>query len=95
MDERTHIWGDFEWDTAKADANLKKHSVTFEEAATTFRDDLSAVFSDSLDPARLILIGTSARLRVLLVVHEERRDRVRIISARLATRNERRRYENG
>jgi len=85
----------FEWDPEKADANARKHGVRF-EAATAFADPLSVTISDpdhSVGEARYILIGRSLISRLLVVVHLERGARVRLISARLATRRERRVYE--
>ena len=86
----------FVWDPRKAAANLKKHSVSFEEAATAFDDELGAYFPDTLHDDRFILIGYSRQQRLLYVVHAEvRGDAIRIISARKATRHEKARYENG
>lgn len=87
-----------EWDSEKAKHNIKKHRVTFEEAATVFGDLLSVTIDDPLHSRsehRLITIGTSNRNRLLVVVHTDRGDRVRIISARTATRAERTDYEQG
>jgi uncharacterized DUF497 family protein len=90
----------FEWDPAKAAANLRKHGVAFEEAQTVFWDE-RALFMEDPDHSeaedRFILLGLSARLRVLVVVHcyESRVDTIAIISARRATQSERRRYEEG
>ena len=86
----------FERDLEKAAANALKHGVQFEEAATAFADPLSITISDpdhSAGEARYILIGRSLVSRMLVVVHLERGARVRLISARLATRRERRVYE--
>ena len=86
----------FEWNPEKAAANALKHGVRFEEAATAFADPLSVTISDpdhSVGEARYILIGRSLVSRMLVVVHLERGARVRLISARLATRRERRVYE--
>jgi uncharacterized DUF497 family protein len=82
----------FEWDPKKARSNLAKHGVSFDEASTVFKDDLSITISDPLhseDEERLVLIGRSYRDKLLVVVHTERGDRIRIISARPATRRER------
>ena len=82
----------FEWDATKAAANKRKHGVSFEEAATAFLDPLARIFDDPDDARgeeRFLLTGVSAKDRLLLVVHVERGDRLRIISARLATRRER------
>jgi uncharacterized DUF497 family protein len=89
---------EFEWDEDKAASNLKKHKVTFGEAATVFGDSLSSTFPDpdhSIDEDRYITIGTSDRDRVLIVSHTDREGRIRIISARKATRHERKAYEEG
>jgi len=86
----------FEWDRAKADANRNKHKVTFDEAVSVFYDALSATFSDpdsSRTEQRLLTIGQSARQRLLVVVHTEHGETIRIISARLATAHERKRHE--
>jgi uncharacterized protein len=87
---------EFEWDSAKADANLKEHGVSFDEATTVFRDTLSITIvdpdhSDSED--RFIDIGMSHRGQLLVVSYTERKDKIRIISARRATRAERKSYE--
>ena len=87
---------DFEWDKAKASANLRKHGVSFEEAATVFADELSLTIPDpdhSQAEARFILLGTSYLGKMLVVVHTERGDSIRIISARPASRRERQQYE--
>jgi uncharacterized DUF497 family protein len=86
----------FAWDPSKAAANLKKHHVDFREAATVFDDLLSTTFSDadhSTSERRLLIIGTSAHGRVLVVAYTEQAETVRIISARPATRRERIFYE--
>lgn len=86
----------FEWDSEKATRNKKIHSVTFDEASTAFKDTLSFTIYDPLhseDENRLVLIGNSHRNRLLVVVHTERDDRVRIISARKAKKKERQHYE--
>ncbi len=85
-----------EWDPVKARTNLKKHGVSFEEASTVFDDPLFITFLDvehSLDEERYITLGLSQRKRLLLVAHAEREGAIRIISARKATKNERRFYE--
>ena len=85
----------FDWDAKKAAANLKKHGVSFEEAATAFDDELGAYYPDTLYDDRFILIGYSRRHRLLYVVHAEvALDTIRIISARKATKHEKTRYEN-
>ena len=86
----------FEWDWEKAGQNARTHGISFEEASTAFRDPLSRTIPDPLhsqDEQRLILIGRSLEGRLVVVVHTERGDRIRIISARLASRKERFRYE--
>jgi len=86
----------FQWDENKARSNLAKHGVSFEEATTVFRDPLSLTIPDpahSQTEDRWIVLGTSHQRKLLVVVHTERRDSIRIISARLATRRERRNYE--
>ncbi len=84
----------FEWDSAKARTNARKHGVTFAEAVTAFDDALGAYYADALHPDRFILIGASSKNRVLYVVYAEVvLDRIRIISARKATAHEKARYE--
>ena len=86
----------YECDPEKAAANLHKHKVSFDEAASVFLDPLALTFSDpdhSQEEDRAITIGASSKQRVLFVSHCERGDRVRIISARRATRKERVQYE--
>ena len=86
----------FEWDPKKAETNLKKHGVSFEEASTAFKDPLSLTIDDPLhssDEERLILIGMSYNNRMLVIAHTEIRDNIRIISARKATKKERNNYE--
>ncbi len=88
----------FKWDPRKAGANLKKHRIDFHEAVTVLNDTLSTTFPDtdqsSVEP-RFVTIGMSIRGRILVVVHTEEGDTVRIISARRATRHEQRFYEEG
>jgi uncharacterized DUF497 family protein len=87
---------DFEWDSAKAAANVKKHGVSFEEAVSALSDDLAATARDlahSVVEFRFITFGVSANGQLLAVSHTERGNRIRIISARLATRMERKIYE--
>jgi len=85
---------DFSWDERKAASNLKKHGVSFDEAATVFADPLALAIDDLLDPERTLLLGMSNGQRLLLVVHVEvDESTIRIISARRATSHERRRYE--
>jgi hypothetical protein len=86
----------FEWDPQKAEANVKKHGVTFEEAVTVFGDPVSVTIGDPLHSAgehRFVIIGRSQQGRILVVVHTERGERIRLISARRATKHERRQYE--
>jgi uncharacterized protein len=86
----------FEWDEAKAAANLRKHKVSFEEAATVFGDALAYTFDDpdhSFGEVRLLTFGVSHSGRLLAVIHAERGRAIRIISARRATRHERGTYE--
>lgn len=91
----TVVEGDFEWDSAKAESNLKKHGVSFFEAATVFADPYAVYLDDGSGVGRMVVIGTSLRDRVLCVVHIVRSDRDRIISARPATSGERAVYETG
>ena len=87
---------DFEWDPNKASRNLQKHGVSFEEAATVFRDDLSISVPDpdhSLEEERFITVGMSSQNRLLIVAHTERGELIRIINARELTPRERRQYE--
>jgi uncharacterized DUF497 family protein len=90
----TAVYGDFEWDVAKAERNLAKHGIPFEEAAQAFTDPQSVDFSDALYPDRLVTLAMSPQERILCVVTTERGDRTRIISARRASTHERRIYEN-
>lgn len=86
----------FEWDPEKASLNKKTHGITFDEASTAFKDTLSLTIYDPLhseDEVRFVLIGNSHKNRLLVVVHTERDDRIRIISARKAKKKERQHYE--
>jgi uncharacterized DUF497 family protein len=89
----------FDWDPSKARANLRKHGISFDEAETVFSDDYALVLPDpdhsSPDEERLLLIGLSAALRVLVVIHCELEggNIIRLISARRATRSERAQYD--
>lgn len=88
---------EFEWDTQKADSNLKKHGITFEEAASVFGDYLSLTYPDSahsIQEERFIIIGLSDKNRILIISHTQRNERIRIISARAATKCERDFYES-
>ncbi len=85
----------FEWDPEKASENLQKHGVSFEEAATCFRDPLSETIHDpdhSGSEDRYVLLGMSAQARLLVVVHAERGDNIRLISTRPANRREAAKY---
>jgi uncharacterized DUF497 family protein len=89
---------EFEWDPDKAAANARKHGVDFDEAGTAFADPLSVTVPDSrhsISEERFVLFGRSDRGRVLAVMHTERGQAIRIISARLATARERREYAEG
>ncbi len=89
---------EFEWDPDKAGRNLAKHGVAFPEAATVFGDPLAITFFDpghSDDEDRYLTFGYSTDGRLLVVSHTDRGDRNRIISARVATRRERKIYEEG
>ena len=86
----------FEWDRKKAVRNKRKHGVSFEEAATCFEDPAGCYFRNEAPSYedRLIMIGMSARRRLLFVVHAEvRRDAIRIVSARKASPAQRRIYD--
>ena len=88
----------FEWDQQKAKSNLSKHRVSFEEAQTVFEDPLYIDFYDpdhSIEENRYIIIGESLKGKILLVSYTEREDKIRIISCRKATKNERIAYQEG
>ena len=88
----------FEWDPKKARSNFRKHKVSFEEAATALRDPMSATGHDpdhSVSEERFVTFGVSERGRLLAVAHTEEDDTVSIISAREASKEERRIYEEG
>jgi len=88
----------FEWDPEKAERNLEKHGVSFSEAATVFADPPSLTIDDpdhSVGEQRFITMGHSYQERLVVVAHRDHDDRIRIISARLATGRERRSYEQG
>jgi hypothetical protein len=88
----------FEWDSSKAAANLTKHGVAFEEAASVFNDPLAYTFADpdhSVGEQRLLTFGLSSAGRLLAVISTERGTVLRIVSARKATRHERGIYEQG
>jgi len=87
---------EFEWDPLKAESNLRAHGVSFDEATTVFRDTLSITIADpdhSNSEDRFIDIGLSHRGQLLVVSYTERKDRIRIISARPANRAELKSYE--
>jgi uncharacterized DUF497 family protein len=87
---------EFEWDPEKAAGNLKKHGVSFDEAATVFADPLSITVADpdhSAEEQRYIIVGLSNRGRSLIVAHSVRDERIRLISARWLTAIERADYE--
>jgi uncharacterized protein len=90
---------EFYWDPRKAIFNLQKHQVAFEEAVSVFGDPLAAIFDDefhSVDERRELIIGRSSRGRLLVVCFTEiESDRIRLFSARVATRKERKDYEEG
>jgi len=86
----------FEWDEKKARSNAKKHGVTFDEASTVFGDARSLTIPDpahSEAEERFVTMGSSHRSKLVVVVHTERDDNIRIISARRANRRERKAYE--
>jgi len=88
----------FEWHGPKAAANRAKHKVTFEEAKTVFGDPLGRITDDprhSEGEERCALLGRSDRQRLLVVMFTERGETIHLISARMATRRERREYEEG
>lgn len=89
---------EFEWNPSKSKANLKKHGISFHEAATVFGDPLALTFNDpdhSIGEHRFLTFGYSRLNQLLVVVHTERHGKTRIISARRATKQERKIYENG
>jgi uncharacterized DUF497 family protein len=86
----------FEWDAAKALANVLKHDVRFDEAETVFGDPLSRTISDdahSTEEQRFVTVGRSSLGRLLVIVHADQNDTIRLISARPATPREQRIYE--
>lgn len=88
----------FEWDSRKAQINKRKHGITFEQASTIFGDPLSLTIPDpahSIGEDRFVTIGASVNGKLIVVVHVDYDDIIRIISARNATRNEKRQYEQG
>jgi uncharacterized protein len=88
----------FQWNPDKASSNIKKHGVSFEEAVTVFGDPLAVTISDpdhSVGEFRFLTTGQSTLQRLLVVSHTEREGEVSLISARLATRQEKQNYESG
>ena len=88
----------FEWDPQKAEKNMQKHKVSFQEAATIFGDQLAVTFLDpdhSVDEHRYITFGLSEYNHLLIVSHTDRGNKIRIISARRMTHKEKRIYEEG
>ncbi|MFA4911775.1 MAG: BrnT family toxin [Desulfobacteria bacterium] len=87
-----------EWDPKKAKSNLRKHRVSFEEAATALSDPMAATGADpdhSITEERYITFGVSGRGRLLVVAHTDEEETIRIISARIASKGERELYEEG
>ena len=88
---------EFEWDDEKSVSNFQKHSVSFEEGATIFNDpEIATIFDPdhSEDEERYVSIGISIQGNLLVIVHTERKERIRVISCRKATKAERKAYEN-
>lgn len=89
---------EFEWHETKAKGNLEKHGVSFEEATSIFGDPLALTIPDPLhskEEDRYVTLGESNRRRLLVVVSTDRKNKIRIISARIASRRERKKYEEG
>ncbi len=89
---------EYEWDPVKAESNLTKHGISFNEAATVFRDPLAVTYSDpdhSDEEDRFITIGTTSDGQLVILSHTDRGEKTRIISARLTTRREKKLYEEG
>ncbi len=89
---------EFKWNPEKEQANIEKHGVDFAEAATVFGDPLELTIADpdhSVGEFRFLSMGRSSRNRVLVVSYTERHERIRIVSARIASPKERRQYESG
>lgn len=87
-----------EWDPKKAKSNLRKHGVSFEEAATALSDPMAATGADpdhSITEERYVTFGVSERGRLLAVAHTDEEETIRIISARIASKGERELYEDG
>lgn len=96
MEKGAFVKPNFEWDDEKARQNFSKHEVDFDEASSIFDDPLFITFLDeehSVEEERYLTIGLSKRGRLLLAAHTERNDLIRIISARKATKNEEKFYE--
>ena len=92
----THHEKRISWDAAKNRLNAKKHKISFEEAATVFYDPLSLTVDDlehSVDEQRLHIIGRSSVSRLMVVTFAESEKEIRIVSARMPTRSERKHYE--
>ncbi len=86
----------YQWDDDKATANLRKHGIDFADAVSVFSDDLAITIPDErFDEERFITVGMDAFGRVLVVVYTWRGNEIRLISARKATRRERKQYEEG
>jgi uncharacterized protein len=86
----------FEWDINKAKKNSKKHGISFEIAKTVFDDPLAGIINDPIHSdleERFLIMGYSRNSKLLVVSFVERNNKIRLISARLATRNEREKYE--
>jgi uncharacterized protein len=89
---------EFEWDSRKANRNLRKHGVSFEEAVSAFGDPLGLTIADlhhSDEEDRFVMLGQSQRNRLIVVIFTDRAEKIRIVSARKATPKERRDYEEG
>lgn len=87
---------EFEWSEEKAKLNIKKHGISFEEAKTVFSDFFACIFDDefhSIEENRFYIIGYSQTNKLITISYTERNDRIRIISARISTKNERNNYE--
>ena len=89
----TVVYGDFEWDDAKAEANVAKHGISFEEASMVFADPCYILLPDETHADNFLALGLSGLMPLLTVVHIERGPRIRIVSARKATILEAQVYE--
>ena len=88
----------FEWDDRKAQGNLRKHGISFEEASTIFGDSFAQTIHDplhSVNEDRYVELGESCKRRILVVVFTDRESKIRLVSARMANRRERKDYEEG